>query len=540
MIKITMKRIMKALLTFGFAVSLAVLTACSSLPTDYEEQPSYVATDTNQTTLGKKAHELLGENSDQSMMYLVNEGTDAFFARMLLISQAERSVDAQYYVWHADLIGKLLFNEVILAADRGVRVRMLLDDINIDQEIESILYAMDQHRNIDVHLFNPFANRDMRIVDFVTNASRVNRRMHNKSITVDNQVTVVGGRNIGNEYFSADESSNFADIDVMSIGPVVTDVEKQFDIYWNSKVVIPVKAFEQNQATAADLEKLKIELAAFKAAQQNSKYALDIQDSEMYQRWKNASAKADSEKTFRGNVKVIYDDPEKSLGKSDKEIVYLKSLMAPYLERATKSFELISPYFVPGDQGTEYLVGLVKKGIKVRVITNSLSSTDGIMAQSGYARHRIELLKGGVELYELKTDTKTKASRSLRRGAKAKSGLHAKTYIFDREEVFIGSFNFDQRSANINTEVGIIYEVPEMAQLIAKSAFDTAVNEYTYRVELVIEHEKVDGIDVEQEKVVWVETKDDKEYRYTTEPETSGWRRFNEDVYSILPIESEL
>jgi putative cardiolipin synthase len=532
-----MKNSIKLIFLFLFMITLS---ACSSLPTDYVEEPTYAVTRTSQTTLGKKASEILGGNPDQSVMYLVNEGTDAFFARMLLLSQAERSIDVQYFIWHADLIGKLLFNEMILAADRGVRVRILLDDINIDEEIETILYAMDQHENIDVHLYNPFANRGMRVVDYVTDAFRVNRRMHNKSFTVDNQVTVVGGRNIGNEYFSADEESNFKDIDVLAIGPVVADVEEQFDIYWNSKVVLPVKAFDHNQATPADLEKLKKELAEFKQAQLTTKYALDIQDSEMYQRWKNATSEPGTEKTFRGDVKVIYDDPEKSMGKSDKEIVYLKSLMAPHLEQATQTFEIVSPYFVPGDEGTEYLTGLVKKGLKVRVITNSLSSTDGIMAQSGYARHRIELLKGGVELYELKADTKSKASRSLRRSAKAKSGLHAKTYIFDREEVFIGSFNFDQRSANINSEVGIIYQIPKMAQLIAKSAFDTAVNEHTYRVELVIEHEDIDGIDVAQEKVVWVETKDGKEYRYTTEPGTSGWRRFNEDVFSILPIESQL
>jgi len=536
-----MKQLMKTLLIFVFVVSCAVLTACSSLPTDFEKKPSYAVTDTSQTALGKKAHEILGDNPEHSMAYLVDEGTDAFFARMLLLSHAERSIDVQYFIWHADLIGKLLFNEMMLAADRGVRVRILLDDFNVNGEIESILYAMDQHNSIDVHLFNPFASRGMRLVDYATDALRINRRMHNKSFTVDNQVTVVGGRNIGNEYFSADEVSNFKDIDVMSIGPVVADVEKQFDVYWNSKVVLPVKAFEHNQATAEDLEKLKIELAAFKAAQQTSKYALDIQDSGMYLRWKSINAKSDSEKTFKGDVKVIYDDPEKSLGKSDKEIVYLTSLMSPHLEKATKSFELISPYFVPGDKGVKFLASLVKKGLKVRVITNSLSSTDGIMAQSGYARHRVKLLKGGVELYELKADTKTKASRSLRRSEKAKSGLHAKTYIFDREEVFIGSFNFDQRSAYINTEVGIIYQIPEMAQLIAKSTFDIAVNEHAYRVVLEIKNEK-DEYDMDEiiETVVWIETRNGKEYRYTTEPGTSGWRRFNEDFFSILPIESQL
>ncbi len=330
---------------------IVVLAACSSLPTGYDKKFSYAVTDTAHTTLGKKAAEMLGENTDQSVVYIVNEGTDAFFARMLLLAQAERSIDVQYFIWHADLIGKLLFNEMIIAADRGVRVRILLDDININTEVEAMLYAMDQHKNIEVHLYNPFSSRGFRAADFATDTFRINRRMHNKS----------------------------------------------------------------------------------------------------------------------------------------------------------------------------------------------LSSTDGIMAQSGYARHRVALLKGGIELYELRADRKTEASRSLRHSAKEKSGLHSKTYIFDREEVFIGSFNFDQRSANINAEVGIVYKIPAMAKLIASRVFDNAVNDFAYRVELDVKHgQDEDGMDEVTETVVWVETRDGKEYRYTTQPGTSGWRRFNEGVFSILPIESQL
>ena len=523
-----------------FICATIFLESCASLPTDYEEKPSYAITDTGQTTVGKKAAEILGDDPDQTVAYLVNEGTEAFLARMVMLVEAERSIDVQYFIWHADLIGKLLFNGMLQAADRGVRVRILLDDLNVDAEIESMIYAMDQHENIEVHLFNPFAARDLRIVDFVTDAFRANRRMHNKSFTVDNQLTIIGGRNIGNEYFSADENSNFKDIDVFALGPVVAKVSKQFDIYWNSKAVYPVSAFDHNEATRENLDKLKKQLASFAEEQTDSKYHLDIKDTNMYQRLKGATATTKSAKLFRGDVIVVYDDPEKGMGKTEDEIVFLKSLVRPHVTAIERSFELVSPYFVPGDKGTEYLVRMVKKGIKVRVITNSLSSTDGIMAQSGYARKRIELLKGGVELYELKSDVKTDASRSLRRGAKAKSGLHAKTYIFDREEVFIGSFNFDQRSANINSEVGVIYQIPEMARYIAESAFDTAVDEYTYRVELVIEHEDIEGIDVEVEKIFWVETSDGKEIRHANEPETSGWRRFNENVFSILPIESQL
>jgi len=524
-----------------YIITIALLlSACSSLPTNYNSSPSYVMSDTQQTTLGKRSAKFLHADPEKSTMYLLNEGTDAFVARRVLMDVAERSIDVQYFIWHADLIGKVLFNGLIEAAGRGVRVRILLDDINIDAEIEAILYAMDQHEYIEVRLYNPFASRGFRAIDYISDAFRINRRMHNKSFIVDSQYAVVGGRNIGNEYFSADETSNFKDLDVMSVGPIVQDVGKQFDVYWNSKVVFPVKAFDHNDVTHNELEKVKNELAAFESSNRDSKYALDIQDSDFYKRIKMLKTKEAEPTLFKGKVKVIYDDPEKSLDKSEEEIVYLKSLLKPHLEKATKSFELISPYFVPGDNGTKYLSDLVKKGIKVRVLTNSLSSTDGIMAQSGYARQRIALLEGGVELYELKAEFKTDASRSLRRGGKAKSGLHAKTYIFDREEIFIGSFNFDPRSANINAEVGVIYQIPEMAQLIAKSAFDQYILDSSYRLELLVEPEDVDGIMVDNKIPVWIETKDGKEIHHTTEPETSVGRRFIEDVFSILPIESQL
>lgn len=513
-------------------ISVMLISACTSLPSDYKRAPSWALTDTSDTVLGKRAAEIQSEFPDGSYMYLMNEGIDAFVSRMSVLSLAEKSIDVQYYIWHADLIGKLLFNNILAAADRGVRVRILLDDINIKREVESIIYAMDQHENIEVHLFNPFAARSFHLKDYVLDGSRMNRRMHNKSFTVDNQITIVGGRNIGDEYFSAHEENNFVDFEVFSIGPVVKAIGKQFDIYWNSDVVFPVHAFDHNDATRDDLNKIRKELAEFKQSLQGSKYFLDIQDSDMYKRITDASYKEENPaKIFTGEVNVVYDDPEKSLGKSKEEVVYLISLMRPYLENTAGTFEMISPYFVPGSEGTEYLSGLVNKGIKVRVITNSLSSTDSILAQSGYSRQRTELLKAGVELYELKADSKTKASKSLRRSEKAKSGLHSKIYIFDRKAIFIGSFNFDKRSANINSEVGIVYEVLEMADLIAVTVFDEKLSEETFKVEFA---------DEDQDEIVWVEMKEGKEIRHTNDPETSWWRRFNENIYSILPIESQL
>lgn len=531
---------MKTLNLLVIVVAFMLLSACAQLPKTNISSQTYAFKDTSQTKIGKRAKQLRAANPTEDLVYLVNEGTDAFYSRLSLLAQAEKSIDVQYFIWHDDLIGKILFHGMLQAADRGVRVRILLDDINVNSDIEATLYALDQHKNIEVRLYNPFPTRGFRLADYITEPSRINRRMHNKSFTVDGEATIVGGRNIGNEYFSADEESNFMDIDVLSVGNIVNEVDKQFDVYWNSEIVYEVKAFDHNQATEQNLNDLRQTLEKFAKSKKDSKYAEDVRDSEMFKSISDTQYKPDPEKLYSGNVNVIYDDPTKGLGKSDKEIVYLKSLLNPYLERSKHTFELISPYFVPGETGTKYLTDLVKKGIKVRVITNSLSSTDGLMAQSGYSRRRIDLLRGGVELYELKALFKTKASRSLRRGAKAKSGLHAKTYIFDRENIFIGSFNFDPRSANINSEVGVVYEIPEMAGVIAKSVFDQSIKESTYKLELDIEIEDVDGIAVEVYKPVWVDEYVGKTVRHMKDPATSGWRRFNEAFFEMLPIESQL
>ena len=528
-------------LKLAFVSAITLLSACAQLPTNYKATSSYALTETKNTTLGKKATQELGDNKKDSIMYLIGGGVDAFVARAALLALAEKTIDVQYYIWHSDLIGQLLFNGILSAADRGVRVRIMLDDMPVSDKTENILYALDQHEYIEVRLFNPFASRGFRYSDYLVSPVRISRRMHNKSFTVDNQYTIVGGRNIGNEYFSADEISNFKDIDVLAIGPIVKGVEKQFDEYWNSKVVYPVTAFEHNSSTGENLELIREALNAFTLSKEDSKYHLDIQDSEMYRGIKQGEIlKNKSLNVFKGEVLVIYDDPSKGLGKNEEEVVFLKSLIKPYVENIDESFEIISPYFVPGEEGVEYLMGLVKKGVKVRVVTNSLSSTDGLMAQSGYSRRRYDMLEGGVELYELKTDHKTKVSKSLRRGKKAKNGLHAKTHIFDRQQVFIGLFNLDQRSANINSEVGVVYDVPEMAAIIAKTVFDESINETAYKVKIANQNIDAGNAQVDKGDVYWVETKDKTEIIHSTEPKTGFWRRFGQGLLSIMPIESQL
>lgn len=519
---------------------ITVITACSSLPTDFESTESYAYTDTAQTVLGKEAATITGDDTSNSTMYLVAEGTDAFLTRIALLSLAERSIDVQYFIWKSDLIGKLLMNKMIEAAERGVRVRMLLDDATLDSETKAIIFAMDQHPNIDVRIYNPFSSSGRRVAAVVTDTYRINRRMHNKSFTADSQYTIVGGRNIENNYFSANVRSNYSDLDIVAVGPMVVEVDKQFDIYWNNPLAVPADVFSGHEKHKDRFQEMRQALSDYAISKRDSEYALDLKDSEIYQRIMGEISGDYSDLLYKGKAHVIYDDPEKTLGKSEHETTYITSLMRPHIEKIEDTLELISPYFVPGVDGRERLIDMVNRGVKVRVITNSLASTDGIMAQSGYARHRIELLKGGIELYELKPKAKSKASRSLRRSAEAKSALHAKTYIFDRDEVYIGSFNFDPRSAKINTELGVICEVPEMAKYIATELFDKNIKEATYKIELVIEDEDVEGIQVSQEKVVWIETVDGKEVRHMVQPETSAWRRFNLKMYSILPIESQL
>ena len=240
---------------------------------------------------------------------------------------------------------------------------------------------------------------------------------------------------------------------------------------------------------------------------------------------------------FKGEVSVIYDDPQKALGKTEKEVVYFKTLLKPYIESVSKSFEFVSPYFVPNSSEVNALIAMVKKGIKVRVLTNSLSSTDVVMAQSGYANHRKKLLRGGVELYELKATIKNKAKSY---NAKASSALHAKIYIFDRKEILIGSYNFDQRSRNINTEIGVIYKIENMANAFAKAIFDGSMIEDMYKVELLSTYEMVNGIKLEKETLQWTAIEAKETHRYDIEPNTSFWRRFKQGFFSILPIESQL
>ena len=537
-------------------VTIILLSSCAQLqkPDRAERKPTpspvYIPEITDFIPPVDELENIPHEAEVLSKMYLIGDGTNPLGVRAALLATAEKSIDIQFYIWRSDLTGKILFNGLLSAADRGVKVRILLDDMPVKADAEANIYALDQHKNIQIRLYNPFATEGFRNVTYLVSPRRINHRMHNKSFSVDSRHTIIGGRNIGNEFFSAQEGKHFRDIDVLATGPVVGEAENQFNIYWNSRYAYPVTVFDHNTATVNDLALLKNELGQFALIRGNLKYHFDIQASALYQSLKlGGLPQEEHSPIYTGAIQVIYDElefspenskagvTEKHKEKSDQESVASQSQLNPYIENITDTFELISPYFVPGERGVEYLTSLVSQGVRVRVITNSLSSSDGLMAQSGYSRQRYELLEGGVELYELKSNQR---EATLKTTEKANIVLHAKTYIFDRKRVFIGSFNLHRRSEKLNAEVGVIYDVPDMANAIATSVFDEQALDATYRVKLAEEDMEIGGIEINKGEIYWIEIVDGKEVCHATEPETGFWERFGQSVFSIMPVESQL
>ena len=304
-------------------ISVSFIVSCASLPIDAERTESHALQNTDDTRLGQAVVPKVNANPDKSGFFLLNKGMDAFAARLAIIEWAEKSLDVQYYIWHDDLTGKVIHNRLLHAADRGVRVRLLLDDLDTAGK-EDMLHVMDSHPKIEIRLFNPFANRNARAVDFATDLSRVNHRMHNKSLTADNQATIVGGRNIGDEYFDATEGVAFTDLDILGIGPVVNEVSSMFDLYWNSKWVYPLSAFKEGEpVTESQLAELKEKLDKHTNDAKESAYADALRNSGIVQGQKALELNVAELPYTWGKWLLIYDQPSKVEAKEISEKTHL-------------------------------------------------------------------------------------------------------------------------------------------------------------------------------------------------------------------------
>ncbi|MDO6409612.1 phospholipase D family protein [Pantoea phytobeneficialis] len=389
-----------------------------------------------------------------SGVHPLNDGLDAFAARYLLMGMARNTIDVQYYIWQNDMSGRLLFSALLDAAERGVKVRLLLDDNNTPG-LDETLAELDRHPNIAVRLFNPFSFRTLRMLGYLTDFARLNRRMHNKSLTVDGAVTLVGGRNIGDEYFGTGDEPLFTDLDVMVIGPVVPEVAQDFERYWRSKAVLPLRS-----------------VVEVRGEHQAVRLPEAWQDSEAVQRY---LARLDHS-PFVGQMaegtlsmtwaatRLLSDDPRKGLGKAKRSSL-LPQRMLEVIGTPQQQFDIISAYFVPTRAGVAQLLALKRRGVKIAVLTNSLAANDVSVVHAGYARWRKKLLRHGIALYELKPQANA-SDAPHDRGLTGNSGssLHAKTFTVDNRKVFIGSFNFDPRSAVLNTEMGLVIESDTLAQ----------------------------------------------------------------------------
>ena len=486
------------------------------------------------TTLGRSFAPQVQAHPGKSGIYSLADAHDAYAARVLLTRSAEKTLDVQSYIWHPDVTGTLLLEELRAAAERGVRVRLLLDD-NGTAGLDDAMATLNSHPNIEVRLFNPFLVRKAKFLGYLTDFDRANRRMHNKSYTADNQATIIGGRNVGDEYFGV-ASVLFADLDVLAIGPVVNDVSKDFDLYWASESSYPVELIlpEAAESSLQTFAKAGEDLAASAAAEQ---YTKAVSQTKFMAELLDGSAEFEWAETT-----MISDDPAKGLGKATRESM-LVSELGDMLRSPAKSVDLVSPYFVPTEAGVDFFGGLVADGIQVRVLTNSLVATDVAAVHAGYVKRRKDMLKAGVELWEMRGEPDEGGGSGSGSGGSGGSGsgsgsgggsapfgssgssLHAKTFSVDGKRVFVGSFNFDPRSALLNTELGFIIESPKMAMEI-ESSFDKDIPNSAYEVRLS-----------DQGSVYWIERKDGEEIRHDSEPQIGFFKRSFVWFLSTLPIE---
>ncbi len=518
----------KIILGLFSVLSLQFLGACAKLPDNSGRESSQVISDGESTSLGRAFKPQIEQHPGQSGVFLLGNGLDAFVGRVVLANLAERSIDVQYYMFHQDTVGRLLIKELLAAADRGVRVRMLIDDM-YGEEADDVWSALAAHPNMEVRLYNPFVRGHSKNLQFITQMKRVNHRMHSKTYTADNQITIVGGRNIGDEYFNADKDVAFADLDAMSIGPVVPEVSSEFDQYWNNRHSYPVSTLiagvAKEAVPAGALDNLRKELDSFYQQTQTLAYRDAVEHSPFANALRNKTA----EFSF-SEAKIIHDSAEKMTKEDDtgKEEL-LMSQLAPYILRAKEEYVLVSPYFVPGQRGADAICKLSKQGVRVRILTNSLASNDVAAVHTGYMRHRKQLLRCGVELYELNEQLKKiEEKRFTWLPGLSKSSLHAKTMAMDKNTMFVGSFNFDQRSLNINTEIGILFEDPEIAAGSIQN-FDKHIDKVAFRVELIDNSLRWTGIGAGGETVV-----------FDTEPYTSFWKRLSVNLMRVLPVDSML
>lgn len=494
-----------------------LVTGCATVSFDQPKSYSQAITDFDGTSLGKYASFKVELNEGLSGFYPLNRGLDALGARLRLAETAEKSLDLQYFLMKNDTAGAVMANALLKAADRGVRVRFLLDDVFTTVPDDSFL-LINQHPNIEIRIFNPVARSGISTLNFVWHFKQANRRMHNKSYTADNVVSIVGGRNIADEYFQLKSDSVFVDFDIVAVGPIVSEISHSFDEYWNHSRAVPIEQFIDTKQSD-DLETVRQEIAE----------ELDEIYDTVYEKAYNSPLMKNfvngSQPLYAAPARVLADSPDKLVNEVNETHMRLISDLADITRQAEKEVVFISPYYIPREGGVRFARELVDKGVRVVVLTNSLASNNHVPVHSGYARYRKDVIEAGVELYEARAN----AARELSYGKDGpeRLTLHTKAVLIDRKKIFVGSLNLDPRSIELNAEMGVLIESEAMvAAMMADSDENLATMAYRVLVNNkgnLEWHCRIDGQAV-------IETK---------EPLTSGWLRFKAWFMKIAP-ESQL
>ena len=401
---------------------------------------------------------------------------------------------------------------------------LLVDDM-YGSDGQDTWTAMDVHPNIEVRLFAPYSRRQSKYLQFVTRFHDVNARMHTKTFTVDNQATIVGGRNIGDEYFDADPKLAFADNDILAVGPAVDAVSSNFDNYWNGDYSYPVAALLPG-TVESDLQKLRDSAPTFMARDESKSYFKAVTDGQLANALRDNSVELEW-----GGGSIVHDAwwkrDQKREGWHDSLLI---TRLKPHLLGVSEELVMISPYFVPGKESVAELCDLVHKGVTVKILTNSLASNDVVAVHAGYTKYRKQLLRCGVELYELNEHLRVDERKSFTWLPEvSKSSLHAKTMIFDRKKMFVGSFNYDQRSLYLNTEIGLIFEQVDICKRAA-ARFDANIGKFAFKVEFANGEGRGD-------KLTWSGTEDGKTVSYRAEPNVGPGTKLATWFMRLLPVD---
>jgi putative cardiolipin synthase len=523
-----------AVIALGVAV-LILLGGCASLPPglDAPKPESTALAHPETTALGRQVQTQASRHAGLSGFRLLVDGTDSFALRLSLARRAQRTIDAQYFIFRQDDTGKLLLAALGEAADRGVRVRLLIDDA-IAHEDDSVITPLAAHPNIEIRIYNPYVVRGelgaFRWAEFALEGQRLNYRMHNKLFVADNAVAVTGGRNVGDAYFQASTDLELGDFDLLVAGPMVQEMSRSFDLYWNDKLAVPVETLPGGEPPTAAYERARDALAAHAAKMANSDYLRALPKRDLL-----ADVLAGRKKLVWAKATYAYDEPDKAqIARDGERSKFMWHRVASAAEDAQNELIIISPYLVPGGSEMRLLRRLRERGVRVRILTNSLASTDMPIAHAGYIRYRPPLLEAGCELSEVRPllgEPETEHGL-IKSGSSEHFGLHAKVFVIDRQRVFVGSMNFDRRSLSVNTEIGVIIDSPELARIIAARFEAIARPENSYRLAL---EPAAGGYNLR-----WTTQVDGKAVSFDTEPDVDAGKRTLIEMLSLLPIDNLL